>query len=55
MRQQWELDKLDEERRAMEEERKKSQMARALTRQYKAQLRRRAKEVQEALVSNLIL
>ncbi|XP_071790401.1 trichoplein keratin filament-binding protein-like [Asterias amurensis] len=49
LRQQWELDKLDEERRAMEEERKKSQMARALTRQYKAQLRRRAKEVQEAL------
>ncbi|XP_022104626.1 trichoplein keratin filament-binding protein-like [Acanthaster planci] len=49
LQRQWELDKLEEERQAMEEQRKKSQMARALSRQYKAQLRRRAKEVQEAL------
>ncbi|XP_038054854.1 trichoplein keratin filament-binding protein-like [Patiria miniata] len=49
LQRQWELDKLDEERQAMEEQRKKSQTAQALTRQHKVQLRRRAKEVQEAL------
>ncbi|XP_032370936.1 trichoplein keratin filament-binding protein isoform X1 [Etheostoma spectabile] len=46
---QWELEKIDEERRKVEERRKKSEMGHFLIRQYRAQLKRRAQQVQEEL------
>eukprot|EP00057_Strongylocentrotus_purpuratus_P024674 XP_011679148.1 PREDICTED: trichoplein keratin filament-binding protein [Strongylocentrotus purpuratus] len=49
VKQQWELEKLEEERRELEEQRKKAEFGRALVSQYKAKLRRRARQVQEAL------
>ncbi|XP_077417226.1 trichoplein keratin filament-binding protein [Vanacampus margaritifer] len=48
----WELDKMDAERRKFEERRKKAQMRNFLIRQYRAQLRRRAQQVQEELESD---
>uniref|UniRef100_A0A8C8GHP8 Trichoplein keratin filament-binding protein n=1 Tax=Oncorhynchus tshawytscha TaxID=74940 RepID=A0A8C8GHP8_ONCTS len=47
--QRWEVEKLEEERRKVEECHKKSEMGRFLTRQYRAQLKRRAQQVQEEL------
>ncbi|KAM9392708.1 trichoplein keratin filament-binding protein isoform 2-T2 [Pholidichthys leucotaenia] len=47
--QQWELEKIEEERRKVEERRKKSELGHFLIRQYRAQLRRRAQQVQEEL------
>ncbi|XP_035022930.1 trichoplein keratin filament-binding protein [Hippoglossus stenolepis] len=47
--QQWELENLEEERRKVEERRKKSEMGYFLIRQYRAQLKRRAQQVQEEL------
>ncbi|XP_002734122.1 trichoplein keratin filament-binding protein-like [Saccoglossus kowalevskii] len=49
MKQQWQLEQLESQRKALEERRKKSELGRVLTRQYKAQLRRRSQQVQEAL------
>nr|XP_054748980.1 trichoplein keratin filament-binding protein-like [Lytechinus pictus] len=49
VKQQWELEKLEEERKELEEQRKKAEFGRALVSQYKAKLRRRARQVQEAL------
>ncbi|KAM4576031.1 trichoplein keratin filament-binding protein isoform 1-T2 [Odontesthes bonariensis] len=46
---QWELEKIEEERRNAEERRKKSEVGRFLIRQYRAQLRRRAQQVQDEL------
>ncbi|PIK46686.1 putative trichoplein keratin filament-binding protein-like isoform X2 [Apostichopus japonicus] len=51
-RQEWQLADLEEKRKEAEIKRKKEEMSRQLTRQYKVQLRRRAKQVQEALVSS---
>lgn len=48
-RQELELEQLEDERKQAEERRKKAEMGRVLTRQYKAQLRRKAQQVQEAL------
>ncbi|XP_041855050.1 trichoplein keratin filament-binding protein [Melanotaenia boesemani] len=47
--QQWELDKIEEQRRNAEERRKKSKMRHFLIHQYRAQLKRRAQQVQEEL------
>uniref|UniRef100_A0A3B5AG27 Trichoplein keratin filament-binding protein n=1 Tax=Stegastes partitus TaxID=144197 RepID=A0A3B5AG27_9TELE len=47
--QQWELEKMEDERQKVEERRKKSEMGHFLIRQYRAQLRRRAQQVQEEL------
>nr|XP_014345958.1 PREDICTED: trichoplein keratin filament-binding protein isoform X2 [Latimeria chalumnae] len=49
MKQQWELEELEEERKKLEERRKKSELGRFLSRQYKAQLKRRAEQIQEEL------
>uniref|UniRef100_A0A3B4ZCX7 Trichoplein keratin filament-binding protein n=1 Tax=Seriola lalandi dorsalis TaxID=1841481 RepID=A0A3B4ZCX7_SERLL len=46
---QWELEKLEEERRKLEERQKKSEMGHFLIRQYRAQLKRRAQQVQEEM------
>ncbi|KAM6944756.1 trichoplein keratin filament-binding protein isoform 1-T1 [Lycodopsis pacificus] len=46
---QWELEKIEEERRKVEERRKKCEMGHFLIRQYRAQLKRRAQQVQEEL------
>ncbi|XP_077565227.1 trichoplein keratin filament-binding protein-like [Stigmatopora nigra] len=49
----WELDRLEVERKKWEERRKRAEMHRHfLTRQYRAQLRRRAQQVQEELKSD---
>ncbi|XP_057688733.1 trichoplein keratin filament-binding protein [Corythoichthys intestinalis] len=48
----WELDKLELERKKFEERHKMAQMRRFLTRQYRAQLRSRAQQVQEELDSD---
>ncbi|XP_061529295.1 trichoplein keratin filament-binding protein isoform X2 [Phycodurus eques] len=48
----WELDKMEVERKKIEERRKKAEMRHFLVRQYRAQLRRRAQLVQEELVSD---
>lgn len=47
--QQWELEKIEEERRMAEEKQKKAEMRHFLIRQYRAQLKRRAQQVQEEL------
>ncbi|XP_030215459.1 trichoplein keratin filament-binding protein [Gadus morhua] len=47
--QQGVLERLEEDRRRAEEKRKKSEMGRFLVRQYRAQLKRRAQQVQEEL------
>uniref|UniRef100_A0A8C6Q8P5 Trichoplein keratin filament-binding protein n=1 Tax=Nothobranchius furzeri TaxID=105023 RepID=A0A8C6Q8P5_NOTFU len=49
MMQQVELDKIEEERKKIEDRRKKAEMGSFLIRQYKAQLRRKAQQVQEEL------
>ncbi|KAM8885958.1 trichoplein keratin filament-binding protein isoform 1-T1 [Spinachia spinachia] len=46
---QWQLEKIEEERRKVVERRKKSEMGLFLIRQYRAQLKRRAQQVQEEL------
>ncbi|KAA0716737.1 Trichoplein keratin filament-binding protein [Triplophysa tibetana] len=45
----WELEKLEDERRRMEETRRKTEFGHFLTRQYRTQLKRRAQQVQEEL------
>uniref|UniRef100_A0A671Q4D6 Trichoplein, keratin filament binding n=1 Tax=Sinocyclocheilus anshuiensis TaxID=1608454 RepID=A0A671Q4D6_9TELE len=47
MSQCWELEKLEDERKRMEESRRKTEFGHFLTRQYCAQLKRRAQQVQE--------
>ncbi|AWP07067.1 putative trichoplein keratin filament-binding protein [Scophthalmus maximus] len=47
--QQWQLEKIEDERRKVEERQKKSEMGFFLIRQYRAQLKRRAQQVQESL------
>ncbi|KAM4051695.1 trichoplein keratin filament-binding protein isoform 1-T1 [Anomaloglossus baeobatrachus] len=49
LRQQWEVEELQEERRKTEECRKKSEHGHFLSRQYTAQMKRRAQMVQEQL------
>uniref|UniRef100_F7BWG7 Trichoplein keratin filament-binding protein n=1 Tax=Xenopus tropicalis TaxID=8364 RepID=F7BWG7_XENTR len=49
-RQQWEIEELEEERRKMEEHRKKTELGHFLSRQYNAQMKRRAQLVQEELM-----
>uniref|UniRef100_A0A8C5LM84 Trichoplein keratin filament-binding protein n=1 Tax=Leptobrachium leishanense TaxID=445787 RepID=A0A8C5LM84_9ANUR len=49
MKQQWEVEELDEMRRTMEEQRKKTELGHFLSRQYNAQMKRRAQMVQEEL------
>ncbi|KAM5192583.1 trichoplein keratin filament-binding protein [Mantella aurantiaca] len=49
VRQQWEVEKLQEERRKTEEKRKKTELGHFLSRQYTAQMKRRAQMVQEEL------
>ncbi|XP_078491651.1 trichoplein keratin filament-binding protein-like [Ciona intestinalis] len=49
MKEEWELEKLQEERRKMEEQRKKSELQRFLHHQFRAQLRRRAQQIQQEL------
>ncbi|XP_072163647.1 trichoplein keratin filament-binding protein-like [Diadema setosum] len=49
VQEQWELEKLEEERKELEEQRRKAEFGRVLVSQYKAKLRRRARQVQEAL------
>uniref|UniRef100_A0A3Q1FGN4 Trichoplein keratin filament-binding protein n=1 Tax=Acanthochromis polyacanthus TaxID=80966 RepID=A0A3Q1FGN4_9TELE len=46
---QWELEKIEDERQKVEDRRKKSEMGHFLIRQYRAQLKRRAQQVQEEL------
>ncbi|KAK7934103.1 hypothetical protein WMY93_004999 [Mugilogobius chulae] len=47
--QQWELEKMEEERREAKDQKKKSEIRHFLIRQYRAQLKRRAQQVQEEL------
>ncbi|XP_062310051.1 trichoplein keratin filament-binding protein [Osmerus eperlanus] len=47
--QSWELERLEQERKRVEECRKKTEMGRFLVRQYRAQLKKRAQQVQEEL------
>ncbi|XP_074062228.1 trichoplein keratin filament-binding protein isoform X1 [Macrotis lagotis] len=49
LRQQWELGLLEEERKNMEEYRKKAELGRFLRHQYNAQLHRRTQQIQEEL------
>uniref|UniRef100_A0A8D2MVS1 Trichoplein keratin filament-binding protein n=1 Tax=Zonotrichia albicollis TaxID=44394 RepID=A0A8D2MVS1_ZONAL len=49
LKQQWELENLEEERKRMEEQRRKSELGRFLKHQCDVQLRRRAQQVQEEL------
>ncbi|XP_056677569.1 trichoplein keratin filament-binding protein isoform X3 [Monodelphis domestica] len=49
LKQQWELGLLEEERKNMEEYRKKAELGRFLRHQYNAQLNRRAQQIQEEL------
>ncbi|XP_074777696.1 trichoplein keratin filament-binding protein isoform X2 [Athene noctua] len=49
LKQQWELENLEEERKQMEEHRKKSELGRFLRHQCNAQLKRRAQQIQEEL------
>uniref|UniRef100_H2YXB5 Trichoplein keratin filament-binding protein n=1 Tax=Ciona savignyi TaxID=51511 RepID=H2YXB5_CIOSA len=48
-REEWELEKVQEERRKMAEQRKKTELQRFLHHQFRAQLRRRAQQIQEEL------
>ncbi|NWY35026.1 TCHP protein, partial [Pheucticus melanocephalus] len=50
LKQQWELENLEEERKQMEEHRRKKELGRFLKHQCDIQLRRRAQQVQEELV-----
>ncbi|KAJ8379349.1 hypothetical protein SKAU_G00001270 [Synaphobranchus kaupii] len=47
--QHWEVERLEEERRRLEEIRRRTELGQFLTRQYRAQLKRRAQQVQEEL------
>ncbi|NWI26614.1 TCHP protein, partial [Sula dactylatra] len=49
LKQQWELGNLEEERKQMEEHRKKKELGRFLRHQCNAQLKRRAQQIQEEL------
>lgn len=49
VKQQWNLEKLEKERNELEGQRKKAEFGRVLVSQYKAKLRRRARQVQDAL------
>ncbi|XP_073485738.1 trichoplein keratin filament-binding protein [Aquarana catesbeiana] len=49
LRQQWEVEKLQEERRKTEERQKKTELGHFLSRQYTAQMKRRAQMIQEEL------
>ncbi|NXF25413.1 TCHP protein, partial [Rhodinocichla rosea] len=49
LKQQWELENLEEERKQMEEQRRKKELGRFLKHQCDVQLRRRAQQVQEEL------
>ncbi|NXY78763.1 TCHP protein, partial [Glareola pratincola] len=49
LKQQWELENLEEERKQMEEQRKKKELGRFLKHQCNAQLKRRAQQIQEEL------
>ncbi|NWS78398.1 TCHP protein, partial [Crotophaga sulcirostris] len=49
LKQRWELESLEEERRQMEEHRKKKELGRFLRHQCNAQLKRRAQQIQEEL------
>ncbi|XP_065594802.1 trichoplein keratin filament-binding protein [Cyrtonyx montezumae] len=49
LKQQWELESLEEERKQMEEHRKKTELGRFLRQQCNAQLKRRAQQIQEEL------
>uniref|UniRef100_A0A8C7YPS9 Trichoplein keratin filament-binding protein n=1 Tax=Oryzias sinensis TaxID=183150 RepID=A0A8C7YPS9_9TELE len=49
LHQQWELEKIEEERRKMEERQKKTEIRHFLIRQYRAQMKRRAQQVQGEL------
>ncbi|XP_062506158.1 trichoplein keratin filament-binding protein-like [Corticium candelabrum] len=53
MRQQWQLQQAEEERKKMEEKRKRQALGRVLTRQYKAQMQRRSRQIQEQLELDL--
>nr|CAB3266871.1 trichoplein keratin filament-binding protein-like [Phallusia mammillata] len=48
-REEWKLEQLKEERKKIEEQRKKGELHRFLHHQYKAQMRRRAQQIQEEL------
>nr|XP_056715539.1 trichoplein keratin filament-binding protein [Euleptes europaea] len=48
-RQHWELEALEEERKQMEQNRKKVELSRFLKHQYQAQMKRRAQQIQEEL------
>ncbi|KAG8596828.1 hypothetical protein GDO81_002064 [Engystomops pustulosus] len=49
LRQQWEVEKLQEERKKIEEHRKKTELSHFLSRQYTAQMKRRAQLIQQEL------
>ncbi|KFP29556.1 Trichoplein keratin filament-binding protein, partial [Colius striatus] len=49
LKQQWELENLEEERKQMEEQRKKKELGRFLRHQCNIQLKRRAQQIQEEL------
>ncbi|XP_010341190.1 trichoplein keratin filament-binding protein isoform X1 [Saimiri boliviensis] len=49
LKQQWELDRLEEERKQMEAFREKAELGRFLRHQYNAQLNRRTQQIQEEL------
>ncbi|XP_075424866.1 trichoplein keratin filament-binding protein isoform X2 [Ascaphus truei] len=49
LRQQWEVEELEEERKKMEDRRKKTELGHFLSRQYNAQMKRRAQLVQAEL------
>uniref|UniRef100_A0A8C8BI77 Trichoplein keratin filament-binding protein n=1 Tax=Otus sunia TaxID=257818 RepID=A0A8C8BI77_9STRI len=49
LKQQWELENLEEERKQMEEQRKKSELGRFLRHQCNTQLKRQAQQIQEEL------
>ncbi|XP_063769298.1 trichoplein keratin filament-binding protein isoform X2 [Pseudophryne corroboree] len=49
LRQQWEVEELQEKRKKIEESRKKAELGHFLSRQYTAQMKRRAQMVQEEL------
>ncbi|XP_068127574.1 trichoplein keratin filament-binding protein [Hyperolius riggenbachi] len=53
LRQQWEVEELQEERRKIEERQKKAELGHFLSRQYTAQMKRRAQMVQEELAMDM--
>ncbi|XP_040276197.1 trichoplein keratin filament-binding protein [Bufo bufo] len=53
LRQQWEVEELQEERKKIEDRRKKIELGHFLSRQYTAQMKRRARMVQEELETDM--